>query len=282
MKYPSKEGMFFFVGMVMDKIRTTDIKEMKKRGEKISMITAYDFTTAEIVDEAGVDIVLVGDSLGNVIQGRGNTLSVTVDDMVYHASIVSRGVKRAHVSCDMPFMSYQVSTEDALRNAGRLVKEGNAESVKLEIDFAYIDTIKAITAAGIPVISHIGLRPQCIHAMGGYKIQGKTDIEAKRLLELAKMSQEAGAFLIVLEGIPSSLASVITQSLDIPTVGIGAGAKCDGQVLVFNDMVGLSKGPLPKFVKRFSKGREIFFQATCEYIEEVKKGRFPSSDNVYE
>ena len=254
---------------------------MKQSGEKISMITAYDAATAEIVDTAGVDAVLVGDSLGNVIQGLENTLSVTLDEMIYHTKIVSRGIKHAHLSTDMPFLSYQVSVEEAVSNAGRLVKEGNAESVKIEVNDEYIDTIYALYKASIPVIAHIGLCPQSVHVMGGYTVQGKKTEDAENLLNLAHLSEDAGAFMLVLESIPSGLADLITSSVSIPTIGIGAGSTCDGQVLVFNDMVGLSPDPLPKFVTKFAEGRKSFIKATEKYIEQVKKQKFPSKKNSY-
>ena len=266
----------------MVKNRITKFGSMKKSGEKISVITAYDACIAEIVDEAGVDIVLVGDSLGNVIQGKNDTLSVTLNEMIYHTDLVSRAVKNAHVSADMPFLSFQVSEEEAIESAGRLVKEGGAESVKLEINEEYVDTIYAVSKAGIPVVSHIGLCPQSIHMMGGYKVQGKTKKDADYLFNLAKLSEEAGAFLIVLESIPAKLATRITRSLSIPTIGIGAGSGCDGQVLVFHDMVGLNNDPLPKFVKKFADGRKIFLEATGKYIDQVKKGKFPTRNQSYE
>lgn len=266
----------------MNKIRITDLKKMKKKAEKISMVTAYDASISSIVDEAGIDVVLVGDSLGNVIQGLDDTLSVTMDQMVYHTLMVSRGVSKAHISCDMPFMSYQASVSEAVKNAGRLVKEGRAESVKLEINEQYIDTIHSINKSGIPVISHIGLCPQSIHNTGGYTLQGKTREQADRLTELAKLSEEAGAFMLVLESIPEKLAAGITGIVKIPTIGIGAGNGCDGQVLVFNDMVGLSPEPLPKFVKKYSEARKLFLDATRKYIREVKQKKFPGKNNVYE
>lgn len=255
---------------------------MKNNAEKITMVTAYDTPTASIVDEAGIEVVLVGDSLGNVVQGLRDTLSVNMEQMVYHTLMVSRGISRAHLSCDMPFMSYQVSRSDAVRNAGRLVKEGNAESVKIEVNEQYLDTIYSINEAGIPVISHIGLCPQSIHRTGGYRVQGRTEEEGRKLLELAQSSQEAGAFMIVLESIPSGVAEKITSSLDIPTIGIGAGNMCDGQVLVFHDMTGLSPDPLPRFAKKYAQGRKIFLDATKNYIEDVKGKRFPAKSNEYE
>lgn len=266
----------------MDKVRITDLQIMKDNAEKISMITAYDAPVASIVDEAGIDVVLVGDSLGNVVQGRSDTLSVTMDHMIYHTLMVSRGVKRAHISCDMPFMSYQASKHEAISNAGRLIKEGNAESVKLEVNEEYLETIYSINKAGIPVISHIGLCPQSIHKTGGYRVQGRSDEEGEKLLELAISSQDAGAFLLLLESIPARLAQRITQSLKIPTVGIGAGNVCDGQVLVFNDMAGLSPEPLPKFAKKYADSRNIFLDATKRYIKDVKESKFPGKENEYE
>lgn len=266
----------------MTKLRTTDFKQMKRDGDKIAMITAYDAEIAGIVDIAGVDIVLVGDSLGNVIQGESDTLSVTVEHMIYHTSIVSRAVTRAHVSADMPFMSYQASKQEALRNAGRLIKEGRAESVKLEMSEEYADTLHAITRAGIPVIAHIGLCPQSLHVMGGYRIQGRTEEEAQKLIETARISVDAGAFLIVLESIPENLAEKITRIVDIPTVGIGAGRKCDGQVLVFNDMIGLSTDPVPRFVKKYTEARKLFIESTKNFVDDVKRSKFPGRDNVYE
>lgn len=255
---------------------------MKERGEKIAMITAYDAIIANILDEAGVDSLLVGDSLGNVVQGLDTTLPVTLDEVIYHTSLVSRGTKRAHISSDMPFMSYQVSIEEAVRNAGRLVKEGGAESVKLEINENYIDTIHAIFKAGIPVISHLGLCPQSVHIMGGYKVQGISEEDHKQLVELSVLSEQAGAFAVLLESVPSSLAKEITELVKIPTIGIGAGNNCDGQVLVINDLVGISAEPLPKFVKRYANLRKIISDSTVSYVSDVKSSLFPSKDNSYE
>lgn len=255
---------------------------MKENGDKISMITAYDAATARLVDSAGIDSILVGDSLGNVIQGLDNTLSVTLEEMIYHTKIVSRGVENAHLAADMPFLSYQVSVNTAINNAGRLIKEGNAESVKLEVKEEYIDTIYAINKAGIPVIAHIGLCPQSLHVDGGYRVQGRNRKDADHLLNLAHLSEDAGAFLLVLESIPSKLAEKITKSISIPTIGIGAGKDCDGQVLVFNDMAGLTPEPLPKFVNKFADGRNIFIKATEKYIRQVKNRKFPTKNNSYE
>lgn len=265
----------------MSKIRITDLQAMKKRGEKVTAITAYDACTAEIVDESGVDVVLVGDSLGNVIQGKKDTLSVTMDEMLYHTLMVSRGLSRAHLSSDMPFMSYQASKQESVRNAGRFLKEAGAESVKLEINEEYIETLYSIQKAGIPVISHIGLCPQSIHVTGGYKVQGRSKEDEDHISKLALLSEEAGAFMLLLESVPAKLARSITESVNIPTIGIGAGKYCDGQILVFHDVMGLSKGPQPKFVKKFSEGRKLFKDATKKYIDHVKKKRYPAEDQSY-
>lgn len=265
----------------MKKITVPRLVEMKRQEEKIVMVTAYDAAIANIIDEAGVDIVLVGDSLGNVIQGLSNTLPVTMDEMIYHTKIVSRGVKHAHLCGDMPFMSYQASKEEAVRNAGRFIKEAGAESVKLETNEEYLDTIHAIFKAGIPVMGHIGLRPQSIHVMGGYRVQGREAEDAKRLLDLAKATEEAGAFSLLLESVPQQLAKKITESIGIPTIGIGAGAFCDGQVLVINDLVGLSPEPTPRFVKRYANLREAMTKAVGDFIREVKGGDFPGAEHSY-
>jgi 3-methyl-2-oxobutanoate hydroxymethyltransferase len=265
----------------MKKITVPIISSMKDK-EKIVMVTAYDAPTARIVDESGVDIVLVGDSVGNVIQGLSNTLPVTVDEMIYHTRIVSRGIQNAHLCADMPFMSFQSSKENAVKNAGRFVKEAGAESVKLEVTNDFIDTIREIRKAGIPVMGHIGLRPQSFHEMGGYKLQGREKGEGAELLALAKKIEDAGAFSLVLESIPQKLAKKITRSIKIPTIGIGAGPDCDGQVLVINDLVGLSEEPLPKFVKKYAEVRETMKEAIKDYVDEVKKGVFPSSEHSYD
>lgn len=265
----------------MKKLRTTDFRKMKERGEKIAVITAYDATVAAIVEAAGVDVVLVGDSLGNVVQGLEDTLSVTLDEMIYHTKIVSRGVARAHLCSDMPFLSYQKSPEDAIESAGRLLKEGQAESVKLEINEEYVDTVYRIQKAGIPVVAHIGLCPQSVHVMGGYKVQGGLPREREELLDLAKSCEQAGAFMIVVESVVSEVAGDITESLEIPTVGIGSGADCDGQVLVVNDMIGLTPEPLPKFVKKYAEVAETISDSTKKYVEDVKKGTFPSQEHSY-
>jgi len=265
----------------MEKITVPIISSMKN-SDNIVMVTAYDAPTAKIVDEAGVDIILVGDSLGNVIQGLPNTLSVTMDEMIYHTKMVSRGIKNAHLCADMPFMSFQSSNVDAVRNAGRFIKEAGAESVKLETTQDYIDTIRALRKTGIPVMGHIGLRPQSVHDMGGYKLQGRGKSEGDKLIALAKEIEDAGAFSVVLESIPNKLAKKITHSISIPTIGIGAGPECDGQVLVINDLVGLSEEPLPKFVKKYADVRKTMTKATKDFVNEVRNGAFPSSEHSYD
>jgi len=267
---------------LMKKMTAPVIRSMKAEGLKIVMVTAYDAATAGMIDEAGVDIVLVGDSLGNVVQGLPNTLPVTIEDMIYHTRIVSRGINRAHLAADMPFMSYQASKEDALRNAGRLVKEAGAESVKLEINEDYVETLYSINKSGIPVMGHIGLCPQSVLEMGGYKVQGRGRKEAGRLVDLAKMIEGAGAFSLVLESIPRTLAREITDSIKIPTIGIGAGPGCDGQVLVINDLLGLSPEPTPRFVKKYAELREVVGKSTRAFIEDVRSGAFPAEEHSYD
>lgn len=256
---------------------------MKKKAEKkkITMLTAYDYPFARIVDEAGIDAILVGDSLGMVIQGLENTLPVTMDEMIYHTKIVSRAVKNAMVIGDMPFMSYQASVEDAVRNAGRFLKEAGAAAVKLEGGAEVTDKIREMTRSDIPVMAHIGLTPQSIHRMGGYKVQGKTDDAAKRLREEAHQAEDAGAFALLLEAIPADLAGKITEDLSIPTIGIGAGPQCDGQVLVLYDVIGLFERFVPKFVKRYANLKEEVTKAVNEYREEVLQGTFPSDKESF-
>ncbi len=274
---------FFYILITqMSKITVPIIVEKKKQNEKLVVLTAYDASTANIIDETGVDIILVGDSLGNVIQGLENTLQVTMDEMLYHTKIVARGVKIAHLCSDMPFMSYQASKHDAVKNAGRIIKEGGAESVKIELADVYVESVYAIQKAGIPVIGHIGLCPQSVLKMGGYKIQGREELEAEGLLKLAKEAEDAGAFSIVLEGIPHGLAKKITESINIPTIGIGAGPFCDGQVLVINDMVGLSPEPIPKFVKKYANLRQIRAWSVEEFRDEVRRGVFPGTNHSYD
>ena len=255
--------------------------DAKAKGEKLTMLTAYDYSTAKLIDEAGVDSILVGDSLGNVILGYEDTLSVTMEDMIHHGAAVSRGAKEALVVIDMPFMSYQTSVYDAVVNAGRLMKEGRAQAVKLEGGKEVCPQIKAITEAGIPVVAHIGLTPQHINAFGGFKVQGKSEAAAKKFIEDALAVEEAGAFTVVFECVPEKLATLATEKLSIPTIGIGAGAGCDGQVLVYADMLGMFSDFTPKFVKRYAETGKIMTEAFKGYISEVKAGTYPEAKHTY-
>lgn len=264
-----------------DKITVPHILKMKQRGELITCLTAYDYSFARILDEAGVEMLLVGDSLGCVVQGNPNTLAVTMDEMVYHTRIVARGRKHALVIGDMPFLSYQPSREEALRNAGRFLKEGGAEAVKLEGGETVKETISAIVAAGIPVMGHIGLTPQSVHQFGGYKIQGRDSERRERVLRDALAVEAAGAFSVVLEGIPLDLAREITERLRIPTIGIGAGAHCDGQVLVLHDMLGLFDDFTPKFVKHYADLKTTVTGAVQDFIGEVKERKFPAQEHSF-
>ena len=256
-------------------------RKAKEEGKKLSMLTAYDYSTASLLDEAGIHGILVGDSLGNVILGYEDTISVTMEDMIHHGAAVSRGAKNALVVVDMPFMSYQGSVYDALNNAGRLMKEGRANAVKLEGGKEVAPQIKAIVQAGIPVMGHLGLTPQSINALGGYKVQGKDESAAQKLLEDAKTIAEAGVVSIVLECVPSALAEVITKAVDVPTIGIGAGAGCDGQILVYQDMLGMFSDFTPKFVKRYANIGEAMREAFRTYIAEVSEGIFPKTEHGY-
>ena len=260
---------------------TTSIMQMKNSGHKISMLTAYDYTTARLLDEAGVNTILVGDSLGNVILGYEDTISVTVEDMIHHSAAVARGAKNALVVTDLPFMSYQTSVYDAVVIAGRLMKEGRAGAVKLEGGKEVCPQIKAIVSAGIPVVAHLGLTPQSINTFGGFKVQGKTEAAAKKLIEDAKAVEEAGAFLLVLECVPAKLAKLVTESINIPTIGIGAGAGCDGQVLVIYDMLGMFSDFKPKFVKHFANAGDMIREAVKTYIAEIDDGTFPAEEHCY-
>ena len=257
-------------------------QKAKEEQKKISMLTAYDYSTAKLMDEAGVNSILVGDSLGNVMLGYKDTLSVTMEDMIHHGKAVSRGVKNALLIIDMPFMSYQASVYDAVKNAGRLVKEAGANAVKLEGGVSVCPQIKAIVDTSIPVIAHLGLTPQSIHAFGGFKVQGKDEAAAKKLLEDAKAVEAAGAFALVLEGIPSKLAELITNELTIPTIGIGAGAVCDGQVLVYQDMLGMYSDFTPKFVKKYANVGGIMREAFKKYCVEIQNGDFPAKEHEYD
>ena len=250
-------------------------KKAKEEGTRLTMLTAYDYSTAKLIDEAGVNSILVGDSLGNVMLGYEDTLSVTMEDMIHHGAAVARGAKNALVVIDMPFMSYQTSVYDAVVNAGRLMKEGRAGAVKLE------GGREAITDCGIPVVAHLGLTPQSINALGGHKIQGRNEEAAKKLIEDSIAVQEAGAFALVLECVPAKLAALITKKLSIPTIGIGAGNECDGQVLVYQDMLGMFSDYVPKFVKQFANVGDIMKQAFKDYINEVSDQTFPDASRSY-
>jgi 3-methyl-2-oxobutanoate hydroxymethyltransferase len=262
-------------------VTTLTLRKMKRDGQKISMLTSYDATFARLVDSAGVDIILVGDSLGMVMQGRANTLKVSVDDMAYHGACVSRAVERAHVVVDMPFMSYHVSTTEAISNAGRLVQEGGAHAVKLEGGAERTPVIAAITAAQIPVMGHIGLTPQSYHVQGGFKVQGRGEEASERLLADALAVQEAGAYSLVLEGIPKELASRISDALDIPTIGIGAGNGCDGQVLVIQDLLGMDDRFKPRFVKRYAELGPTIRAAVGSFVADVRSGAFPDDAHSF-
>jgi 3-methyl-2-oxobutanoate hydroxymethyltransferase len=264
-----------------DKMTVPEIVKKKRGGDKITCLTAYDYSFARILDEAGVDILLVGDSLGCVVQGHPNTLPVTMEDMIYHTRAVARGRKRALLVADMPFLSYQTSVERAVCNAGRLLQEGSAEAVKLEGGVARRETIEAITRAGIPVMGHIGLTPQSVHAFGGYKVQGKDKEARGKILSDARAVEDAGAFAVVLEGMPSDLAEEITGALAIPTIGIGAGAACDGQVLVIHDLLGLFEDFTPKFVKRYAELKEVMDGAVKHFIADVRNRKFPAPEHSF-
>ena len=257
------------------------LQKQKEEHDKIVMVTAYDYTTAKIMDEAGVNTILVGDSLGMVMLGYEDTLSVTMEDMIHHTAAVSRGAKDAFVVADMPFMSYQTSVYDAVCNAGRLMKEGRAGAVKLEGGKEVCPQIKAIVDASIPVMAHLGLTPQSVNVFGGFKVQGKTEAAAKKLLEDAKAVEEAGAFAVVLECVPEKLAELVTKSVSIPTIGIGAGRGCDGQILVYQDMLGMFSDYTPKFVKKYANVGEIMTEAFKTYDEEVKSGAFPAAEHIF-
>ncbi|MBI5047467.1 MAG: 3-methyl-2-oxobutanoate hydroxymethyltransferase [Deltaproteobacteria bacterium] len=264
----------------MKKITILDIIKMKAEGQKIPVLTAYDYPTAKVLDEAGIPLILVGDSAGMVFAGYKNTLSVTMDEMRYHTKAVAKGSKNALIVTDMPFLSYQVSIEEAKKNAGLLVREG-AEAVKLEGGLIMADTINAIVDMDIPVMGHIGLTPQSVHRMGGYRVQGREKKQRKKLLNDARAVERAGVFCVVLEGMPTDLAKEITETISVPTIGIGAGPYCDGQVLVIHDVLGLYDDVQPKFIKRYANLKESISTAVNEYIDDVKKGRFPGREHSF-
>lgn len=256
-----------------------DLAAWKREGRKFPMLTAYDFPTAQILDEAGIPVLLVGDSVANNILGYENTLPVTMEEMLHHARAVSRGARNALLVGDMPFLSYQTSTEEAIRNAGRFLKEGGMHAVKIEGPF--LDLAEALVSRGIPVMGHLGLTPQSVHAMGGYRVQARSDEAAERLLADAQALEKSGAFSLVLEGIPSEVARRVTESVSVPTIGIGAGPHCDGQVLVITDLLGLGGGTYPKFVKPYANLREEITRAVRAFADEVEAGQFPDEAHSY-
>ncbi|NFH69678.1 3-methyl-2-oxobutanoate hydroxymethyltransferase [Clostridium botulinum] len=256
-------------------------QEFKNKGKKISMLTAYDYSMAKIIDESGINGILIGDSLGMVIKGEEDTLSVTVDEIIYHTKSVKKGAKNALIVSDMPFLSYHTSVEEAVKNAGKMIKEGGANAVKLEGGASVIKQIKAIVDAQIPVMGHLGLTPQSVNAFGGFKIQGKSEEAAKRLIEDAKLIEEAGAFAIVLECVPKKVAEIITKEISIPTIGIGAGNECDGQILVYQDMLGMFDDFIPKFVKQYANIGAQMREAIQIYIGEVAEGSFPQDKHSF-
>ena len=264
------------------KVTVRTLRAKKRRGEPITMLTAYDYPSAVAVDRAGVDVILVGDSVGMVVLGYDTTLPVTMDDMLHHCKAVARGAHYPLLVGDMPFMSYQVSVEEAVRNAGRFLQEGGMDAVKLEGGRERIETIRAIVSAGIPVMGHIGLTPQSVNQLGGFRAQGKTAAAAKRLIDDALALQDAGVFSIVLESVPGKLAALISEKLDVPTIGIGAGVGCDGQVLVFHDLLGLFDRFTPRFVKQYAQLHEVIDSALREYIDDVVNRRFPAAEHTVE
>jgi 3-methyl-2-oxobutanoate hydroxymethyltransferase len=257
------------------KVTVPQILEMARRGERVAMVTAYDYPSARLVDAAGVPIILVGDSLGNVVLGYGSTIPVTMEDMIHHTAAVVRGTQQALVIADMPFMAYQASDDDGMRNAGRFLKETGCEGVKLEGGRSVAPLVHRLVTAGIPVVGHIGLTPQSVHQLGGYRVQGRAAEQARIMLEDALAIQEAGAFSLVLEYVAAPVAKLISDRLDIPTIGIGAGPDCDGQVLVFHDMLGLDPGFHPKHAKQYANLGEIIRNAVTAYVEDVREGAFP-------
>jgi len=262
------------------KITVPILLEKKRNNEKIAMLTAYDYSMSLLLDKNGVDILLVGDSVGPIFSGYENTLPVTVDEILYHTKAVVRARKNALVVSDMPFMSYQISKEEAIKNCGLMLKAG-AEAVKLEGGIEIAETVKALCQSGIPVMGHIGLTPQFVNILGGYKVQGKTDDAKKKLIESAKALEKAGVFSIVLECVPEEVSKEITESISVPTIGIGAGRFCDGQVLVINDIIGLFEGHRPKFVKKYLDLGQLIERAVKDYVSDVKSGRFPTENHIY-
>jgi len=263
------------------RVTINQVKEMKRKGEKIAMLTAYDYSTAKIIDEADIPLILVGDSLGMVVLGYETTIPVTIEAMIHHTKAVVRGTKRSLIVGDMPFMTYHLSAEDALRNAARFIQEAGCQAVKLEGGVTVAEKVRRVVDCGIPVMGHIGLTPQSIHQLGGFKVQGKTPEAAIKLIKDARALEEAGAFAIVLETVPAQLASLITQKVDVPTIGIGAGISCDGQIQIINDILGLFTDFVPKHAKQYTKLAEIIHNVVSEYASEVKSGGFPTDQNSF-
>jgi 3-methyl-2-oxobutanoate hydroxymethyltransferase len=263
------------------KVTVPDLRMRKGVGPSIAMVTAYDYTMARLMDEAGVDVILVGDSLGMVFQGLATTLPVTLDEICYHGRAVARGAGHAHLVGDLPFMSYQVSPEQAVESSGKLVKEGAFEAVKLEGGEEIAEHVRRIVRAGVPVMGHVGLQPQSVHALGGFKMQGRGVDAAAKIVADAKALEEAGAYAIVLEAIPPDVARQVTAAVGVPTIGIGAGAACDGQVLVCTDLLGMSRGHAPKFAKRYAELGDAIVQAAAEYVAEIRSGAFPASEHAF-
>jgi 3-methyl-2-oxobutanoate hydroxymethyltransferase len=268
-------------GAPAKKVTVPDLRGRKGGGQAIAMVTAYDFTMARLMDEAGVDAILVGDSLGMVIQGLATTLPVTLDEICYHGRAVARGAPRAHIVGDLPFMSYQASPEQAILSAGKLVKEGAFEAVKLEGGEEIAEQVRRIVRAGVPVMGHVGLQPQSVHALGGFKMQGRGGEAAAKLVADARALEEAGVYAIVLEAIPPDVARLVTAAVGVPTIGIGAGAGCDGQVLVCTDLLGMSRGHAPKFAKRFAELGDAIVDAAARYVSEVRSGVFPAPEHTF-
>ena len=267
--------------VVARKVTVPELRARKAHGPSIAMVTAYDFTMARLLDEAGVDAVLVGDSLGMVVQGLSNTLPVTLDEVCYHGRAVARALRRAHLVGDMPFMTFEISPDQAVANAGKMLKEGAFESVKVEGGQEIADHVRRLVSVGVPVMGHVGLTPQRVHALGGFKVQGRTDEAAERILADAVALEQAGVYAIVLEAMPSELASDITHAVSVPTIGIGAGRGCDGQVLVCTDLLGMSRGHTPKFVKRFAEVGDTIVSAVKSYVEQTRTGVFPDTMQEY-
>jgi 3-methyl-2-oxobutanoate hydroxymethyltransferase len=276
--YTSTNGR---AGSPAKKVTVPEIRARKRGGPALAMVTAYDFTMARLVDEAGVDLILVGDSLGMVVQGLANTLPVTLDEMAYHGRAVARAAVRAHVVGDMPFMSYQVSAAQAVESAGRLIKDGAFESVKLEGGEEIAEHVRRIVRAGIPVMGHVGLQPQSVHALGGFKVQGRGSQAASKMVDDARALEEAGVYAIVVEAVPPDVAEDVTRGVGVPTIGIGAGPACDGQVLVCTDLLGMSRGHAPRFAKRYAELGDAVVDAVRSYVGEVQSGAFPGAEHAY-